>query len=559
MTDFSSSLKINKYPFSFNSGYQNNDYIKENWPIVYILMNTKTKQTYVGESTTGLKRLTSHLNNSQRNHSDKLLVITSNKFNKSATLFIESELIQKMDGDKKYKVANGNSGLTGKDKNFFQKDKYKTLFYEIWDRLLNEGYAKNTIKRIENADDFKFSPFKSLTNDQKNAVISILKLLNKDNQSRIFIDGGAGSGKTILAIYLMKLLSTKIQDYHLDDSDVRYSEEINLVKELQNKFFDEIKIGLVVPVTSLRHTLKKVFKSVEGLKANMVIGPTEVSKNKYDLLIVDESHRLKQRKNLTNYPSFDKANMKLNLDKNCDELDWIINQSSNQILFYDKNQSIRPSDIDDIKFQDLKKNAHNLILSSQLRVKGQKKYELFIDDLLNINSNKMFNDDNYELKLFDKIGDMHNEIKKKDIEEEGLCRMIAGFSWEWKHRKDKSYKDITIENHSFKWNTTNQDWINSENAINEIGCIHTTQGYDLNFCGVIFGREISYNPEAKSIIINEDMYFDKYGKINSNSHDIKKYILNIYKTMLLRGILGTYIYVCDKDLRDYFMNYIKKY
>ena len=68
MTDFSSSLKINKYPFSLNSGYQNNDYIKENWPIVYILMNTKTKQTYVGESTTGLKRLTSHLNNSQRNH-----------------------------------------------------------------------------------------------------------------------------------------------------------------------------------------------------------------------------------------------------------------------------------------------------------------------------------------------------------------------------------------------------------------------------------------------------------------------------------------------------------
>ena len=80
---------------------------------------------------------------------------------------------------------------------FLQKDKYKTLFHEIWDRLLNEGYAKNTIKRIENADDFKFSPFKSLTDDQKNAVISILKLLNKDNQSRIFIDGGAGSGKTI--------------------------------------------------------------------------------------------------------------------------------------------------------------------------------------------------------------------------------------------------------------------------------------------------------------------------------------------------------------------------
>jgi len=559
MNDFSSSLSINKYPFSSNSGYQLNDKVSKKWPIVYILKDSDTNDTYIGETTNGINRFNDHLRNSSRNNADELLVISSDRFNKSATTFIESKLIEYMAADEKVNVENRNDGLCSNN-NFYQKDKYISLFNDIWEKLKSLDFAKNDISRIDNDDYFKYSPFKSLSSDQKSSVINILNHLSKNTNNKIFIEGGAGTGKTVLATYLMKLLSTKIHDYHLDQSDKDYSEELELVKTIQSKFPDGIKIGLVVPMTSLRFTLKKVFRSVKGLKANMVIGPSEVANDNFDLLIVDESHRLKKRKNLTNYGTFDSVNERLGFDKDSGtELDWIIKKSSNQILFYDKNQSVRPTDIDDFKFQEEKINSHILQLSSQHRSLGGESYESFIEDLFESRASSVYKNKNYELILFEKIDDLQRQIKTKD-KKYGLSRMLAGFSWEWKYKDDKSYRDITIENKSFKWNSITRDWINSDNAINEIGCIHTSQGYDLNYCALIFGHEISYDKKMNEIIINEDMYFDKNGKRGiKNKDELKSYIINIYKTMLLRAVKGTYIYVCNKDLKEYLSNYIVRY
>ena len=556
MNDFSSSLLINKYPFSLNSGYQHNSKVSNKWPIVYILKNSRTNYTYIGETTNGISRFNDHLRNLKRNHADELVVISHDSFNKSATTFIESKLIEYMAAE--VNIENRNDGLSSNN-NFYQKDKYISLFDDIWKKLKTLDYAKNDISRIDNGDYFKYSPFKSLSADQKESVINILTLLSEKKKNKIFVDGGAGTGKTVLATYLMKLLSTEIHDYHLDESDDNYTDEIMLVKKIQSKYPGGIRIGLVVPMTPLRSTLKKVFRLVKGLKAGMVIGPSEVTKNTYDLLIVDESHRLKKRKNLTNYGTFDKTNQILGFDKDGTELDWILKTSSNQILFYDKNQSVKPTDIDDLRFESEKNNSDTLYLSSQLRSQGGESYELFVKDLLTLKAQRIFKNEHYKLLLFDRIDDMHNEIKKKD-QKYGLSRMLAGFSWEWKYKNDMSHKDITIENKSFKWNSVVKDWINSNDAINEIGCIHTSQGYDLNYCGLIFGNEISYDKIRNEIIIKEEMYFDKYGKIGiDNKEELKTYIINIYKTMLLRAIKGTYIYVCDRDLKEYLSNYIVKY
>lgn len=558
MMDFSSSLRINKYHFSKDKEYENNIKVLEKWPIVYILRDTKKNSVYIGETTDGINRFNTHLNNPERNHANELLIISHDSFNKSATTFIESKLIEYMAADRRVVVDNGNEGLDSNN-NFYQKDKYVALLVDIWEKLKTLDYAENDITRIDNDDFFKYSPYKSLSLDQKESVQSILKLLSENEKNKIFIDGGAGTGKTVLASYLMKLLSTKIQDFHYDKSDLSYSNELKLAEKVQAKYPNGIKIGLVVPMTPLRSTLKKVFRSVKGLKADMVISPSEVVKNTYDLLIVDESHRLKKRKNLTNYGTFDKTNEKLGLDKNGNELDWILKKSSNQILFYDENQSIKPTDIDYSRFKIEKNNSEVLYLSSQLRCLGGKDYELFINNLLSLKAKEVFENDHYELFLFDSISDMHNEIKKKDKQYK-LSRLLAGFSWEWKNKNDRLYEDITIENKSFKWNSVVKDWINSSNAVNEIGCIHTSQGYDLNYCGLIFGHEISYDKISNEIFINEEKYFDKYGKIGIiNRNQLKAYIINIYKTMLLRAIKGTYIYVCDKDLKEYLENYIPKF
>src|SRR5690606_38633167 len=101
----------------------------------------------------------------------------------------------------------------------------------------------------------------------------------------------------------------------------------------------------------------------------------------------------------------------------------------------------------------------------------------------------------YELILFDSFVDLHQELQNKE-KQYGLCRMIAGYAWEWRSDPKKELKpdadvfDIDLDGLHFRWNSTDKDWVNSPNAVNEIGCIHTTQGYDLNYAAVIFGKEV---------------------------------------------------------------------
>ena len=146
-------------------------------------------------------------------------------------------------------------------------------------------------------------------------------------------------------------------------------------------------MALVVPMSSFRTTLKKVFKNIKGLSASMVIGPAQVSKEKYDLLVVDESHRLRRRVNLGAYfGAFDKACQALNLDKHkASELDWVTMQSKHTVLFYDEGQSIKPSDTKKEEFDIMKssKDTSILKLNSQFRVKGGNEYVEYIDSLLN--------------------------------------------------------------------------------------------------------------------------------------------------------------------------------
>ncbi len=556
--DFVSSVEINKYSFSKagSAEYVLNTYMNNLWPVVYIIKDDTIGEAYIGESTNAINRMKNHLANEDRKKLADLLIISCDKFNKSAVLDIESNLIQYMSSDGRYKLQNGNTGLI--NHNYYQREQYQGLFDNLWEHLLVEKYAKNPLSRIDNSDLFKYSPYKSLTNDQHDSVLEILGLLTKKEENTIFVEGGAGTGKTILAIYMMKLLKTDIMDHHLDAEDETYSSELRMISQLKEKFPNP-RVALVVPMTSLRKTLKKVFANVKGLKSSMVIGPSEVSKNEYDVLIVDEAHRLRKRKNITNFKSFDDANKLLGFDiHEGTELDWILKQSKNQIFFYDEGQSIKPSDIDQAKFINQKWSASLLKLVSQHRVKGGMDYINYIDKLLHCRlekGDKKFESVHYEFVLYDSLSDLYADLKKKE-DEFGLCRLLSGYSWEWKSAK-ADVPDITIEGLNLKWNTTNEDWINSPNAFNEVGCIHTTQGYDLNYTGIIFGKEITYNPETKQIEINTSQYFDKKGKQGiEDPATLKAYILNIYKTMMLRGIRGTYVYVCDEGLREYFKEFV---
>jgi DUF2075 family protein/DNA replication protein DnaC len=548
---------------------EQNTWVKNQWPLVYFIQNDSKKLAYVGESTNALSRIKNHLANPERCKLDKISIIGSDKFNKSATLDIESNLIQYITAEGTYKLQNGNYGLI--NHRYYQQDLYKNLFKEVWNKLIARKIVTKSLSEIENSELFKYSPYKSLNEDQYNSVLEILEGLTLKKSNRVFISGSAGTGKTILATYLMKLLTTDVEAIQQDEFNDDELREINYIKEFRNKY-PNAKIGLVVAMTSLRESLENVFRKIPGLKASMVINPSDTfSFEKYDLLIVDEAHRLRQYKNIGWRGAFKKNNQKLNLDDTGTELDWILANSKNQIFFYDSAQSVKPSDVDSTKFNTLlnEKNTLKLELKSQMRVKGGNNYIQFVDDLLNVKRaiQSKYKEESYDLVLFESFKDLYTELSKKE-EDCHLCRLVSGYSWEWQSDPKKKNPnpdaiDIDIEGLQFQWNQTDKDWINNpkdiNNPLHEIGCIHTVQGYDLNYTGVIFGKEINFNPATYKIEIDSSNYFDKYGRIGANEQELKNYIVNIYKTIMYRGIKGTFIYAYNKDLREYLQNHIETF
>jgi DUF2075 family protein len=571
---FELSIEISEqYDFtneSLNKNIEQNTWVKNQWPIVYFIKNDSFKPQkigYIGESTNAIKRIKNHLDNPKRKDFNKIIIIGSDKFNKSVTLDIESKLIKYMASEDNYNLQNVAPGLI--NHKYYQQDMYDNLFKEIWSKLIEIKIVTKTMLEIENSELFKYSPYKALNADQYSSVIDILKGLIVKKTNRIFVSGSAGTGKTILAAYLIKLLSTNLEDIQLEDLKDDELIEFNYIKEFQKKYPNR-KIGLVIAMTSLRESLQNVFRKTPGLKASMVISPSDTfSQDKYDLLIVDESHRLRQYKNIGWRGAFKKNNQKLGLNDDGNELDWIIANSKNQIFFYDSAQSVKPSDIQSKNFYNLIDDpvTLNLELKSQMRVKGGNNYIEFVDQLLNIKREKKakYNNDVYDLKLFESFNDFYNEMRKKE-DDLKLCRIVAGYAWEWKSDPKKKAPtpdatDIEIEGFQFQWNQTDKDWINNpkdpKNPLKEIGCIHTVQGYDLNYTGVIFGNEIDYNSNTNKIEIDSKKYYDKYGRLGTNDEELKSYIINIYKTIMYRGIRGTFIYACNSGLREYLKMHIQ--
>lgn len=555
-------------PYSFNKEgleqIKQNRWAKNQWPLVYFIDSKgQKKKCYIGESTHAITRIASHLANMEKAVLDQILLIGSDWFNKSATLDIESSLIRYISAEGSYDLMNGNYGL--KTHNYYERKVYREVFSRIWEQLIVRQVVRRSLTDIENSPIFKYSPYKSLNEDQYRSLLEILDGLTTKQSNRIFVKGSAGTGKTILATYLMKLLKSDIDvadnEEELDSSNGTLR-EIRYIRQFQQQY-PNARIGLVIAMDSLRATLKDVFSKMPDLNASMVISPSNTFKGpQYDLLIVDEAHRLRQYKNISWMGAFKKNNDKLKLDNTGTELDWILSNSKNQIFFYDRDQEVRPSDVNESRFLDLlsKKATLKLKLHSQMRVMGGSDYITFVDELLRLEREKteQFEVAEYELKVFDSIIDMQHVLQERE-RKYGLCRMIAGYSWPWSSKKDKEAMDIEIEGIHFQWNQVSRDWINSPTAINEIGCIHTTMGYDLNYGAVIFGPEISYNSARQCIEIDPDQYHDKYGKQGVDTKQLKNYIINIYKNMMYRGIRGTFVYACDAALREYLKQHMPVY
>ncbi|KJL48382.1 GIY-YIG catalytic domain protein [Microbacterium hydrocarbonoxydans] len=542
-----------------------------NWPVVYVIDgNRRPKKVYVGETTSAQKRIRQHLRNPQKRALDSIRVVVDDTYNKSVCLDLEAHLIRWFHGDGQYEILNGNDGLTNAQ--YYDRDVYRESFRDIFEELRSAGLFTRSIPQIENTDLFKLSPFKALTEDQAIAVEDIVEGLLTDlrddsKRSTLVVQGHPGTGKTIIAIYLMKLLAD-IRAHGEHDEIEPDSMFAEFFVPENRELLKDLRMALVIPQQSLRESVKKVFRKTPRLEPSMVLSPFQVGESKevFDLVLVDETHRLGQRANQASgvqNGKFITINQQLfgADDPAHTQLDWINARSRHRLLLVDGEQSVRPHDLSPAVLKaaiDAAKNEHrHYPLTTQMRVKAGADYVEFIRALLRGEPAELPDLGDYDLRLFDDLGEMRAAIRQKDAEI-GLSRLVAGYAWDWVSRKHPEAFDIELDGERMQWNKAQKDWINSRGSLDEVGSIHTVQGYDLNYAGVIVGPDLRVDPVSGAIIADRENYRDKKGKENTghlkgafSDAELLTFIRNIYGVLLTRGMLGTYVYVCDPGLREW--------
>jgi DUF2075 family protein/predicted GIY-YIG superfamily endonuclease len=562
------SSSIERFPFDKRvlKGLSDTNARLENWPVVYTIENDNS--IYVGETTNARVRMQQHLDSPAKQGLKRIRVIINEEFNKSVCLDLESHLIRYLAADEKYEVINGNHGIS--DADYFERSRYREDFDEIFTQLFEQGVLTRTIPDIVNSNLFKYSPYKALNSDQAAAVEEILERLfqtwNAPSDAPMVVQGDPGTGKTIVAIYLVKLLADIANSISEDalESDSLFAD---FFQPGNKEIIGSPRIGLVIPQQSLRKTVQKVFAKTPGLDKNWVVSPFDLNtRDAYDLLIVDEAHRLGQR---SNQPSaaqnkkFADNNLALfgNDDSSWTQLDWVRAASRHQLLLVDAAQSVKPGDLPLKQVEELisVSRTENVLfrLHSQMRVAGGNDYIDFVRRLLNLERIETMDFGDYDFRIFDDFSEMRDAIMAKD-EKFGLSRLVAGYAWPWASRNDKTVTDIEIDDVKMQWNQTPVDWINSPNSVSEVGSIHTVQGYDLNYGGVIIGPDLGYDESTGRLVFNRDSYFDTKGKENNprlgityTDEDLLDFVKNIYRVLLTRGIKGTYLYIADPELRDH--------
>lgn len=519
------------------------------WPMIYVLTNGT--EAYVGQTTSIRNRMNQHGANAEKRLFETATIIYNDEFNGSVITDYEHQLIEHMRADGLYRLTNKNDGWSNGD--YFSKREYGLMFRDLWEDLrghrLADGrrLAQHTIDEIEDSEVFKYSPYKALNAEQMDALERICAVVDRglDGAEPIVVEGNPGTGKTVLAIYLLKMLK----------DDPRYA---------------GMNIRILEPVTSLRNTLRDALSTVSGLSGDDVIGPSDIAKPQFghvrgekkcfDILLVDEAHRLKRRKNLVAYRAFDDTNRALGLPRQATQLDWILDQAKLPILFYDPLQSVGPSGIGAEGMRCSLGGAaeHPVRLESQMRVKGGDDYLAYVKDILWGREPAPRAFDGYEFVLHEDFCDFAESFEDTHAAHD-LTRFVAGYAWEWKSKSDKQVYDIDIDGIRLRWNCTTVNWVPMGSAdteaardiAREVGCIHTVQGYDLSYAYVIVGEDIRLDPETGLLVADRTNYHDRNGKATATDEELADYIRNIYYVLLTRGIYGTHVYVCDPKLREH--------
>lgn len=413
-----------------------------------------------------------------------------------------------------------------------------------------KGDRDQILYRIENG---RIRPSKSLTehlasllegnreflmiDDQKlvfERALDLWEAAEKGQKQVLLVEGGPGTGKSVVAI---NLLVEFIQ------------------KELLAHYVTRNSAPREVYRSKLSGTLKKnridnLFKGSGSYYA--------AEENDFDVLIVDEAHRLNQR-----------SGMFQHLGEN--QVKEIIRSARLSVFFLDEDQQVTWRDIGSSEEVEIWAEAegailHKAALNSQFRCNGSDGYLAWLDHALQIRETANLDADeiDYTIEVVDSPRALRDRIFEQNIES-NRARLLAGYCWDWVSKKNPDKKDIVFPEHGFsmRWNLDKDGmlWMIQQNSVHEIGCIHTSQGLELDYVGVIIGPDlvvregrIVTQPEERSSNDSSIKGYKKDRKADREAADIKarRIIQNTYRTLMSRGMKGCYIWCVDPETNEYF-------
>jgi uncharacterized protein len=379
-----------------------------------------------------------------------------------------------------------------------------------------------------------------LIDDQKLVLEEALALSAKASDDRkkvLIVSGGPGTGKSVVAVNILSKM---------------------------------MKAGVLTKYVSKNAAPRKVYESklTKSFKKTVIshlFGSSgeymNAERNSFGTLVVDEAHRL------NNFSGFYG-------NQGESQVKEIIQAAKCSVFFLDEDQRVTLNDVgtvDEIKKWAAVENAEvvEMELASQFRCNGSDGYLSWLDNVLQIRetANSNLEGIDYDFKVFDSPVDLFNAIYEKN-RLNNKSRMVAGYCWDWKSKKDPAAYDVIISEFDFKmrWNLVDDGslWIIGENSVNEIGCIHTCQGLEVDYIGVIIGEDLIVR-NGKVITLPENrsradktifgykkaMLADPVG----TQEKLELIIKNTYRTLMTRGMKGCYVYCVDEETRGYFTSF----
>jgi DUF2075 family protein/ATP:corrinoid adenosyltransferase len=378
----------------------------------------------------------------------------------------------------------------------------------------------------------------NLLEEQITAYNTILDRAKKSakaaTKSVIIVRGGPGTGKSAIALNVIaELLSKGITVYHATGSAAFTKTLRRVVGQRASPLF-------------------KYFNSF----------PT-YSENQIDVLVCDEAHRIRTTSN----DRYTKKEAKSKVP----QIEELLHAAKVAIFFIDDLQVVRPGEIGSCELirETAKKFTNEVFefeLKTQFRCNGSDGYLNWVDDVLGIRdtANRILTkDEKMEFKIFGSPQELHEEIERKNSENPNSARMVAGFCWPWSNPNGDGtlVEDVIIGDYRRPWNAkdtagrlapgipSSNLWAYDVNGVDQIGCIYTIQGFEFDYVGIIFGKDLVYGIEKKTWVGDPNKSYDS--KVKKDKEQFLRNVKNTYRVLLTRGMKGCYVFFEDKATEDY--------